>query len=315
MNKAAVLIAEPVNEVLTQGLTAMDLLCEQKYNLTPTQLLEIIPRYEGIIVRSNITIDVPLINAASKLRFIGRTGSGMEKIAVAYAEQKGIKCFSSPEGNKDAVAEHVMGFMLSMLKNISSSNLDMRQLQWTRQNNTGNELYNKTVGIVGFGNVGQALAERLVPFGCKILAYDKYRKNFSTEKWQECDLRHIFEQADIVSLHVPLTAETQQWIDTKWFDSFRKPIYFINTCRGEVVNTSALIDELKNGKVKAAALDVFENENFATLTPTQKHNVAILASMPNVILTPHIAGVTHESNYKLSAVLLKKIQEFYLMSN
>lgn len=273
-------------------------------------LKEILKNAFGVIIRSRIVFDKKLIDSASNLKFIARVGAGMESIDVEYAESKGIKCLNSPEGNRDAVAEHTMGILLSLLNNFNRADREVRKGKWKREANRGIELKEKTVGIIGFGNMGAAFAERLRGFSCKIIAYDKNKENYAPDFVQECNEKEIFEKSDIVSLHIPLDEDNYYLADEKWFDSFKKPVILINTSRGPVVKTSALLSAIKKGKISAAGLDVLEYEESSfekTKNLTEIEDFKSLSEFDNVIFTPHIAGWTKESKYKLANILIEKI--------
>lgn len=284
--------------------------CHLNYNWTDEEIKNNIHLFEGIIIRSKLKITRELIDKAKNLKFIARAGAGMENIDVKYAESKGIKCIHAPEGNRDAVGEHAIGMLLTLFNNLCRANKEVREGKWLREENRGIELMGKTLGIIGYGNMGSAFAERLKGFGVKILVYDKYKKGFGTETIHETNLEHIFTDADIVSIHVPLTAETNYMIDDTFINSFRRNIYIINTARGKCLNTEALVKNLKSGKVLGACLDVleyemvsFENLNTASLPKAFQ----FLAESNKVILSPHIAGWTVESHEKIAKVLAEKI--------
>jgi D-3-phosphoglycerate dehydrogenase len=274
----------------------------------------IIGDYFGAVIRSKITFDVEMLEAATQLKFIARVGAGMESIDVNYALAQGIECFNSPEGNRDAVAEHALGMLLSLLNHLNRADHEVRSGLWKREANRGIEIKGKTVGIIGYGNMGDAFAQRLKGFGCSVIAYDKYKTGFSTDFATECDMERIFIESDILSLHLPLTYETRYLVNENYISHFRKNIWLINTSRGPVVNTADLVSALKNGKVSGAALDVleFEKTSFEAMdAETFPEPLKQLIEMENVILSPHIAGWTVESKYKLAKVLADKIRAHF----
>jgi D-3-phosphoglycerate dehydrogenase / 2-oxoglutarate reductase len=285
--------------------------CHNSFDSDIKTISEMIGHYQGIIIRSRIKIDKTLLDKATKLRFIGRVGAGLENIDTEYAEKKGIVCINSPEGNRDAVGEHALGMLLCLFNNITKANNEVREGKWLREENRGMEIKGKTVGIIGYGNMGSAFAERLKGFGVNVIAYDKYKFNYSDDFVIEKSLPDLFEQTDILSLHVPLTEETKYMVNNDFLTKFKKDIYLINTARGKVVHTDDLVLNMKKGKVLGAALDVLEYEkssleslNYETEIP---ESLKYLMESKQTILTPHIAGWTKESNIKLSAVLAEKI--------
>ncbi|MFW6302974.1 MAG: NAD(P)-dependent oxidoreductase [Bacteroidales bacterium] len=264
----------------------------------------------GLIIRSRLTFDRELIDAAPKLRFIARVGAGMESIDVDYAESKGIFCLNSPEGNRDAVAEHAIGMLLSLKNHLCRADKQVKQGDWQRELNRGTELKGKTVGIVGFGNMGSAFAERLQGFSCRVLAYDKYKTRYAPAGISESSMENIFREADVVSLHIPLDEENKHLCNEAWFDAFDKPVLLLNTARGPVVKTDALLAAMEAGKVVAAGLDVLEYEESSfenTKKLTGKETFNKLAARDDVIFTPHVAGWTAESKEKLAYHLIEKI--------
>lgn len=272
--------------------------------------LEIIDKYDGIIIRSKFIIDEPFLAKATRLKFIGRVGAGMENIDVLAAEARGVMCFNSPEGNRDAVGEQALGMLLMLQNNLIQANAEVKNGIWRREENRGVEIKGKTLGIIGFGNMGNTFARKLQGMDMEVLAYDKYKKNYAPEFVKETTLDEIFREADILSLHVPLTEETHYMVNEPFLNKFRKPIVLINTARGKVLNTEALMNAMKGGKVTGACLDVLEYEatSFENLY-NEKLPAAFefLKNSDRVILSPHIAGWTHESNIKLSSLLAAKI--------
>jgi D-3-phosphoglycerate dehydrogenase len=284
--------------------------CDLFYDKPADELKKLIPHYDGIVLRSKFKITREIIDSAPNLKCIARVGAGMENIDVAYAEKKGITCVNSPEGNRDAVAEHALGMLLALFNNLIKANAEVRSGKWLREENRGIELCGKTVGIIGYGNMGAAFAKRLQGFGVKVLAYDKYKTNFGNEFVKESRVEDIFEQADVLSLHTPLTDETNYLINDAFIKRFKKNIYIINTARGRCLNTADLVKNLESGKVLGACLDVLEYEAVSFEGIDVKEMPAplqYLVKSDKVILSPHIAGWTKESNIKLAEFLAKKI--------
>ena len=309
-----ILFLDTVHEHLASHLTRMDHECVDGSRLNRQELLPQIAEYDGIVIRSRIKLDRELLDAAKNLRFIARAGAGMENIDVEHAKMLGIQCFNAPEGNRDAVAEHAMGMLLTLFNHINTADAEVRKGRWYREQNRGVELLGRTIGIIGYGNTGHAFAKRLNGFGVLMYANDKYKKGFSDDFVIETNLESILQEAEVISLHVPLTPDTHYLVNDAFFDRLRHPIYLINTSRGAVVDTEALVRAMKSGKVLGACLDVLEYEKFNF---EQIENEAIppafqyLIDSPKVILTPHVAGWTQESNAKLAHVLAEKIQNAY----
>lgn len=316
-NELKVLFVDSTHNRLPEKLVQSGFICNYQPDINPTQIINIIPNYDGIIIRSKIKIDKKIIDAAKSLKFIGRVGAGLENIDVEYAESKGIRCFNSPEGNRDAVGEQALGMLLTLFNNILRADKQVREGQWIREGNRGLEIKGKTISIIGCGNMGGAFAQRLKGFEANVIAYDKYKFNYSNEFVTEKSLNELFEQTDILSLHIPLTNETRFMVDDEFINRFKKNIYIINTARGKVLKTEDLVKNMKTGKVLGAALDVLEYEqtSFEDLHSGNDLPEAFqyLIQSDKVVLTPHIAGWTHESNIKLSEYLADKIIEAFTL--
>jgi D-3-phosphoglycerate dehydrogenase len=311
-----ILIVDKVHDILIEKLQEKSFQVDYKPDITEKEAKEIIHFYHGIIIRSKFILSKDFLKEATKLEFIGRVGAGLENIDISFARKKGIVCINSPEGNRNAVGEQALGMLLSLMNNLNKSDFEVRKGIWKREENRGYELKNQTVGIIGYGNTGSAFAEKLKSFNCNVIAYDKYKFNFSSDVVKEVSLEKIFDEADVISLHLPLTDETHYLVDNNFINHFRKNIWLINTSRGSIINTTQLVKNLKKGKIVGTALDVFELEktNFEELHQTEQlpDYFQQLIQMNNVILTPHIAGWTHESNRKLSEVMANKIiHHFY----
>jgi D-3-phosphoglycerate dehydrogenase len=306
-----IIVVDEVHDILIDKLQDKSFHVDYKPYITENEAKQVIHNYHGIIIRSKFLLSREFLQKATRLKFIGRVGAGLENIDVSYANKTGIVCINSPEGNRNAVGEQALGMLLSIMNNLNKSDIEVRKGIWKREENRGNEIKNKTVGIIGYGNTGSAFAEKLKGFSCNVLAYDKYKFNFSNDYVKEASLEEIFDEADIVSLHIPLTEETHYLVDDNFINRFRKQFWLINTSRGKIINTGQLVKNLQNGKITGAALDVLELEktNFEELHQTEQlpEYFQQLIQLNNVILTPHIAGWTHESNKKLSELMANKI--------
>lgn len=314
MPEPTVLILDDVHPVLPERLTALGYQVVFGEKMPEQELLHQLPGLAGIVLRSRFVMDAVKMDLAAGLKFIARVGAGMEGIDLQYAAQKGIQCFNSPEGNRDAVAEHALGMLLCLMNKLHVANAQVHEGIWEREANRGTEIKGKTLSIIGYGNMGSAFAQRLRGFDCHLLAYDKYKQGFGNEWVAESDMKTIFSKSDIISLHVPLTAETRYLVDGSYLAQFDKPIWLINTSRGPVVKTVDLVKALQQGKVKGAALDVNEYEKTSfegfqrDLAPGP---LQYLMQSDQVVLAPHIAGWTVESKYKLARVLADKIESWH----
>lgn len=302
-----VIITAKVHEYLINELQAKGFTVDYRPSITYDELAASIHAASGLIVTTRIKVDRAMLDRAAQLEWIGRLGSGMELIDTAYAAQKGIRLASSPEGNRDTVGEQAVGMLVMLMHNLLKSSLELREGIWERDGNRAWELGGRTVGIIGYGHTGGAFAQRLRGFGVKILAYDKYKSGFSDEYVQEATMEELFREADIVSLHLPLTEETRHLGNMEFFRSFHQPVYLLNTSRGKVVKTGDVVKALENGALAGAALDVLENEKLDTFNETEKADFQYLLAHPRAVITPHIAGYSHEASIKMAKVVLEKL--------
>ena len=305
--KPIVIITAPAHPYLAQRLQNKGFEVVLSETITYKELENSIASATGLVVSTRIKIDQSLLEKAKSLKWIARLGSGMELIDTEYAASKNIVCVSSPEGNAGAVGEHAMALLLNLMNKVSASFLEIKNGLWIRDANRADALMGKTVGIIGMGHTGNALASRLQSFGVQIMAHDKYKQETALSNVEFVDLATLCSNADVVSLHLPLTPETHHYASTSFFASLTKSPYFLNTCRGKVTDTAAVVAALKNGQIKAAGLDVLENENLASYTEVEKAQLDWLCSQPNVLITPHIAGYSHEAFYLMAKIVLDKL--------
>lgn len=309
-----VLFIDSTHPSLKQGLEEAGFLCDYFPGYQREDFIKIIGRYEGVIVRSKIKLDREILSQATALKFIGRVGAGMENIDLDYAESRGVVCLNAPEGNRGAVGEQAVGMLLMLLNHLLQADAEVRKGIWRREENRGLEIEGRTIGIIGYGNTGGSFARKLSGFRPKVLAYDKYKKGFSDAYAREATMDELFEECDVVSLHLPLTEETRFLVDKEFMERFKKPFFLINTSRGQIVKTDDLVENLKSGKVLGACLDVLEFEGLSFERLDQEnlpHAFTDLVQMDHVVLSPHIAGWTHESSLKLAATIIKKVKALY----
>jgi D-3-phosphoglycerate dehydrogenase len=306
MRKNTVLIVDEVHPSMAEGLTKLGFEVETRTNLSLSDFASILPSYKGLVVRSKFKITAELLENTS-LSFIARAGAGLDLLDVDACLARGIAVFAANEGNSDSVAEHVIGQILSLAHKLHTSDTEVRHGLWEREGNRGFEIKGKTIGIIGYGNMGKAVASRLAAFSLKILAYDKY----VTSADYLATMEQIFEEADILSLHIPLTSETRGLVSSEFLASFKKPILFINSSRGPISPLEPLLHGLRSGQIKGLALDVLPNEKLSSWSPVEKELFAEIAAYPATIFSPHVAGWTTESYIKINEVLLQKIQEHF----
>jgi D-3-phosphoglycerate dehydrogenase len=302
-----VIFIDTVHPILHQRLENTGYQCIDATDFSKEQCIASIESAKGIVIRSRFRMDEMFLKNAKSLEFIARSGAGMENIDEAYCESRGIELFNAPEGNRNAVAEHALGMLLNLFRHIKKGDAEVRTGIWDREGNRGVELDGKTVGIIGFGNNGSAFARKLSGFDVQVLAYDKYKKAANLGQVEEASMERIFEEADVVSFHVPQTEETLFWGNADFFNSFAKPIYLLNMSRGKIVKTHDLLDAIDAGKVRGACLDVIEFESSSFSEIDKNETLNRLLNHPKVLLSPHIAGWTQESYFLLSDVLADKI--------
>lgn len=306
-----VLITDDCHPLLTDGLSKLGYVCDYLPEISPDATLAAIPEYEGLIINSKILVNRTFLDAAVKLRFVGRLGSGMEIVDRPYAAEKGVAVVSSPEGNRNAVAEQALGMLLALANNLIRGDRQVRQNVWEREANRGFELSGRTIGLIGFGHTGSQFARKLQGMNMRVMAYDKYKTTgYAAEMpWvEETTLETIQQEAEIISLHLPLTEETRFIVNRQFIQNCKKGFILINTARGKCVHTADLIEGLENKSIAGACLDVFENEKPHTYTESELQLYEKLHQFDQVVFSPHVAGWTHESKRLLAEVLLHKIK-------
>ena len=306
-----ILLLDKNHPLITEQLLAKDFMLEEDFMSSYDEVCHKIENYDGVIIRSRIPLDKNFLEKGKNLKFIARVGAGMENIDIPVAEKLGIQLINSPEGNRDSVAEHVVGMLLILMNRLFIASQEVRNGIWLREENRGDELLGKTVGLIGYGNMGKATAKRFSGFGCQVIFHD-ILPGLSDEHASQVSLEELKQSADVLSLHIPLTPETQYLIDEKFISEMKKDFYFVNTARGKNVETKCLVNALKSGKVKGACLDVLEYEkaSFEKLE-TENEDLKYLLESEKTIVTPHIAGWTHQSKEKLAQVIVDKIIASY----
>lgn len=306
-----ILIIDEMHEGIIPLLEELGHRADYLPKITRAEILETVDHYQGLIIRSKTPMDQELLSRATQLKFIGRAGAGLDQIDLEYLKNRNIKLFHAAKGNRDSVAEHALGMILALFNQFKNADSEIRNGVWDREGNRGIELKGKTVGILGYGNMGKAFAKRLRGFGVKIMAYDKYKTGFGNKFIQEVSWEELKSKAEVLSVHVPLTAETRDFFTLNELKSFKKPFWLINTARGEVISFQTLNTALDQGILKGAVLDVLENEKFKKFSPSQKIDFEELAARDTVLFSPHVAGWTFESYEKINQVLVKQIKKSF----
>lgn len=306
------LIIDTMHESLFPMLTEIGIESVYKPTLSRDEIRNALTQVDALIVRSKTKVDADLLGSAPRIKFVGRAGAGLDNLDLNFLLSKNIQVVHAAEGNRDAVAEHTIGLLLSLLRHIPKANQEVKYGIWLREENRGSEIMEKTIAIIGYGNMGQAFAKRLSGFGCKVLAYDKYKADYSDAFCREASMEEIFNEADVLSLHIPLTSETKSLVNRAFLNRFKKNIVLLNTSRGEIVSQKNLVEALEEGKVTCVALDVLENEKISELNGEELSILNSLKNNSNVILTPHIAGWTFESHLKINVALVDKIKALKL---
>ncbi|SDE12539.1 D-3-phosphoglycerate dehydrogenase [Mucilaginibacter pineti] len=305
--KNNILIVDDIHSIFMEQAEAKGYHCDYRPLIKPDEAMQIINNYQGLVIRSKFKVDKQVLDAATNLQFVARAGAGMDNIDEAYAAQKNVTLINAPEGNSDAVGEHAIGLLLSLMNNLNKGDAEIRNGSWLREANRGYELKGKTVGIIGYGHMGHSFARKLSGFQVDVIAYDKYKTGFSDRYAREVSMEDIVKHSDVLSLHIPLTPETNGLVDDEYLFHFKKPIFLINTARGKAVKTQAVLNAIKAGKILGAGLDVLEVEKFPALADQQWFDE--LRQSGKVILSPHVAGWTFDSYRKLSEVMAEKLVE------
>ncbi len=309
MSPKRILILDKMHRSIGPMLSEIGWDADYRPAITRKEILEIIPEYEGLIIRSKTSVDKELIDKATRLKLVARAGAGLDQIDRNALEDRNIQLINAPEGNRSALGEHAVGMLLSLMHNVNRAANEMKAGVWKREANRGIELAEKTVGIYGYGYMGSAFAEKLSGFGCRVIAYDKFKEDFGSRQVQEVSLEHFEQETEILSIHVPLTSETRMLFTADNLRKYPKLKFIINTARGEVLSMKGVLELLEEGRLLGAGLDVLENEKIDQLTTDEKALYDALARREDVILTPHIAGWTFESYVRINEVIVKKMVE------
>lgn len=311
MNKALkLLIVDDVHKGLMARLDQLGVSYTYQPDIQSGQIEKELKSYTGIVVRSKIVLNADFLTAQPQLKVIARAGSGMDNIDLPTAEKCGILCFNAAEANADAVGEQAVGMLLALQHRIIKSNREVAKANWDREGNRGEEIGNKIIGIIGYGNTGSAVARKLAGFGSKVIAYDKYKCDFGNDYVEEVSLTQLMREADIITFHIPLTSETNKWINKTWIESVSKNFALLNLSRGGIMETKAVIQGLNSGKIKSFATDVLENERLQSFNSDERQEFAWLNDQDNVVITPHVGGWSQQSYIKISAVLADKLDAY-----
>ena len=313
LHPVKVLFVDTNHPHLIDSLRNLGLQCDEDYTSSKTDIEKIISNYQGLVIRSRFSVDKPFLDRATHLKFIGRVGAGLENIDTEYAEQKGIRLIAAPEGNRNAVGEHALGMILALFNKLKQADNEIRNGLWRREENRGLELEGKTVGLIGYGNMGKAFAKKLMGFDCEVLCYD-IKDGLGDENARQVDLETLFEKTEVLSLHTPQTPLTVGMINKSFIGQFSHPFHLINTARGSAVITSDLMEAIESGLVLGACLDVLEYEKNSFEDFFADDNLPEgfqrLIKSEKVLLSPHVAGWTVESKFKLADTIVQKVRAF-----
>lgn len=307
MSEKRCLITDKMHESIISMLADIGYSADYRPHITREEIKSDIKNYDGLVIRSKTWVDEDLLAESGNLKFVARAGAGVDMVKVEALERLGIHLVNAPEGNRDTLGEHAVGMLLSLLNRIHLADAEVRNWKWLREQNRGHELKGKTIGIIGYGNMGKAFAERLAGFGCEILAYDRFLKYPLEGPVKSADEEQIFQKTDVLSIHIPYSSENHHFVDEDYLRSFEKPIYLINTARGGVINLHQVIRMMREEQVIGVALDVLPNEKLDTLDGQERADFEYLIKSPRSILTPHVAGWSQESYKKINRVLCDKI--------